>query len=358
MSDTIPSVRSARGSKKRSLRTMWARLRTVPGLGRDVSALVVAVILGLVTVVIVLNGEQFTFPWSPTLTSYTVDFQNAVAVAPGTGQEVRIAGVVVGKVLNTRPAPDGRSSEVTIALKPGHPLYANATAVLTPANPLNEMFIEVNPGGPPGALLAKHGAIPITQTHLPVQLDSVLDHLNANTRQAATTLLDTSAVALASGPASLPSGLANTDQTLKELQPVVTALQTRRQEIAQLVTAFSQISAGVGDNDTQLAALVDSAQQTLGVLGSHDTASAAQGPPSLGSPHPSPTRSRSSCLTPKTSATWPRSRSRGPRWVTSRAPPSKPMPPRSRPLFRARLHPFTRAYRSRSTSGPWSANRS
>lgn len=275
MTESAISVRSHQGRGKPSLRRIWSRIRTVPGLGRDVSAFVVVVALGLVTLLIIFNGEQVPLPWSPMMTSYTLDFQNAVSVTPGSGQEVRIAGVDVGKITGTKPARDDRSSLVTIALKPGHPVYANATAVLTPINPLNEMFIELNPGAPPATLLTTEPtskrAIPVTQTQSPVQLDSVLDHLNTNVRQAATTLIETSAVALASAPASLPSGLAATDQTLRTLQPVMTALQGRRQAISTLVHYLSQIAGAVGDNNTQLAGLVDSTQQTLAALGSHDS---------------------------------------------------------------------------------------
>ncbi|GAB2967894.1 hypothetical protein GCM10017788_60710 [Amycolatopsis acidiphila] len=223
------------------------------------------VALGLTAGGVILSQMNFHWPWESDKFTFQVEFNDAVAVSPGNSQEVRIAGVKVGDIRAAQPT-DHNTSLVTVAVDAGNTIYDNARAVLRPKNPLNEMYVEISPGGPPGKPLPPGGVIPVTQTERPVQPEEVFDHLDDRARAAVTSLLDESDVALASAPQTLPGGLTATDDTLVKLQPVVDALAKRRENIQQLVTAISQISAAAGNNDQRLTSLVDATQQTLGVL--------------------------------------------------------------------------------------------
>lgn len=255
--------------KKWSPRKTWQRLRTVPGLGRDVGALVVVVILGFTAAGTILSQMRFDWPWGSEKFAFRVEFAQAVAVSPSNGQEVRIAGVKVGDIRGSEPT-DHNTSLVTLVVGKGHTIYDNARAVLRPKNPLNEMYVEINPGGPPGKPLPPDGVIPVGQTERPIQPEEVFDHLDERSRNAIANLLGESDVALSNAPQTLPGDLNATDDTLTKLKPVVTALAARREKIRQLVTAISQISSSVGGNNERLTSLVNSLQQTLGVLAERD----------------------------------------------------------------------------------------
>ncbi|KAA9153981.1 MCE family protein [Amycolatopsis acidicola] len=246
------------------LRQTWQRVRTVPGLGRDVLAVGLVIALGLVSGGIILSHLNMHAPWSDRY-SFAADFDQAPAISPGNNQEVRIAGVRVGEITSASVTRDGHA-RVEMALDPGHTIYDNAELVLRPKNPLNEMYIEVNPGGPPGKPLPANGVIPLSRTQRPVQPDEVFDHLDDRSRNALTTLLSESDIALANAPQTLPGGLQATDGTLVKLQPVVQALRTRQDTVRQLVTAFSQIATSVGGDDQRLGQMIDSTQQTLTAL--------------------------------------------------------------------------------------------
>lgn len=256
-------------AKKRSLRHTVQRVRTVPGLGRDVSALVAVIVLGLIATGVILSQMNYTWPWDDDRFSFKIEFSEAVAVNPGKGQEVRIAGVRVGDIQDAEPTGN-HTSLVTVSIDKGHPVYDNARAILRPKNPLNEMYIELNTGGPPGRQLPPNGVLQSGQTERPVQAEEVLNHLDARSRSAVTALLNESDVALAGAQKSLPAGLNSTDATLTKLKPVMESLATRREHIRQLVTAISQLAGAAGSNDERLTSLVDSAQQTLGELASRD----------------------------------------------------------------------------------------
>lgn len=259
------------------LRRGWERVRTEPGLGKNVLALVLIVLLGLGVGGFILSNQQANWPWQSRYL-FSADFQASPAVSPGQGQEVRIAGVRVGDIREVSVSPDGRAARVKMAVEPGHTVYDNARLTLRPKSPLNEMYVELNPGKPPGKPLPEDGVLPVGNTQHPIQVDEVLGHLDDNTRAAVTSLLSESDTALVHAPDQLPPGLRTTDRVATDLRPVVEALQTRRQSIGQLVTSLSQISTATGKDDVRLTRLADSMQQTLGaVAGRNQELNAALG---------------------------------------------------------------------------------
>ncbi|WP_131766511.1 MlaD family protein [Candidatus Protofrankia californiensis] len=253
-----------------SLSRRWERVRTVPGLGRDVIALTVLVVLGIVAAVVIQSNLTPTPPWAKK-SIVKAEFASVPGVNPESSNLVTIAGVRVGKIEGWEVTKRG-TAVLTMQVEPDHTVYDNARAVLRPKNALNEMSVEINPGGPPGNPLPAKGIIPLSQTTRPVQADEVLNHLDERAQLALTDMLVESDIALARSSEQLPGGLAATDGTLTQLQPVVEALQTRREKISQLVTALSQISTAVGGNDERVAQLATATQQTLSTLASNDGA--------------------------------------------------------------------------------------
>lgn len=251
----------------------WQRVRNEPGLGRNVLVLAALIALGVGTCAYILSQQgsgTTTWPWEDRFT-LTAEFDNAPAVAPGQGQEVRIAGVQVGKIESARVSKDGKAA-LKLSLEPGYTVYDNARTVLRPKSPLNEMYVALDPGGPPGKPLPEGGTIPANQSQRPIQVDEVLAHLDTDTRHALTTMLSESDAALASAPESLADGLTATSDVARNLQPVVSALETRKETLAKLVTALAQIATAVGEDDARLAKLADGLEQTLGAAAEQNKA--------------------------------------------------------------------------------------
>lgn len=246
------------------------RLKTVPGLGRDVSALAVLMVLGVIAAVIIKSYLGGTAPWSEE-TVVKAEFAQVPGLNPKSQNSVTIAGVKVGAV-TAAEATDRGTAVVTMTLDGEYDVFENARAVLRPKNPLNEMQVELNPGTKSSGQLSEDSIIPITQTERPVQADEILDHLDERSQLALTDLLLESDVALARAPQNLADGLGATTDTLSTLEPVVKAMQTRRTKIAELVTALGDISAAVGQNDERVTRLATATQQTLSVLAESDGA--------------------------------------------------------------------------------------
>jgi phospholipid/cholesterol/gamma-HCH transport system substrate-binding protein len=246
----------------------WERARTVPGLGRDVTAIVALILAGLLVAGVILAKQRVHWPWQDEVI-LKADFRSVPAISPGNGQEVRIAGVTVGRITEAEVTDDGRA-RLTLSLDPGHPVYKDTHMVLRPKTPLNDMYVEMSQGTEQAGELKDGSVIPVDQTSNPVQIDEVLGHLDESTRAALTSLLGESDIALANAATDLPKGLDAADNVLGTFQPVVKAMAQRRESIAFLVTALQQIASAVGKDDERLQHLVTSLATTLTTLAGHD----------------------------------------------------------------------------------------
>lgn len=246
-------------------RRVLERVRTEPGLKRNVSVLVVLIALAGVAGGIILTNQRVSLPWDDKF-RFHATFAASPGVSPNHGQEVRIAGVAVGEIAGVDVDDQGKA-RLELAVEPQYKVYDNATVVLRPKSPLNEMYVELNPGSAKGKELSDGGVLPVTASQRPIQIDEVLGHLDDNSRAALTTLLQESDVALAAAPQNLPQGLNATDAVVRKLQPVLTALDSRRDTIQKLVTSLRQVSDAVGADGGRLRSLADSLQTTLSTLG-------------------------------------------------------------------------------------------
>ena len=257
--------------RHRTVRQRLAAIRAVPQLGRNMAILAVVVVLGVATTgyILVRQGDV-VWPWQHRETMYA-DFAETPGVAPGQGQQVRIAGVEVGLITGASVTKHGLA-RLTMSLQAGTAIYANAHVLEQAGNPLNEIYLDVNPGGPPARRLAPGSTIPAVDTSYPVQLGSILQHLGPAQLSGVTDLLSAANAGLQGASGNLPPDLSAANQTLADLRPVATALAARQQDLRALVSDLSTIARSVGGNDQQLASLADNAQRTLGTLAANDQA--------------------------------------------------------------------------------------
>ncbi len=250
------------------LRTTWQRIRDTKGLGRDLAIVAGLVVLASGVGGYILTHQRISFPWHERV-AFKADFEEAPGVAPGQGQEVRIAGVPVGEITAVDVSPQGRA-RLTLSLKERYgEVYRNARVWLRPKSALNEMYVLLDPGRKPAPRLRAGAVIPQAQTARPIQTDEVLVHMDDRTREAGGIALAEADAALAR-PGAIPPGLRAADATLLALRPLMEALDTRRDRIARLTTALADIATAAGADDVRLARMLDSARQTLGTLATRD----------------------------------------------------------------------------------------
>jgi phospholipid/cholesterol/gamma-HCH transport system substrate-binding protein len=242
-------------------------MRAEPGFIRNAVVVTLALALAVISAAYMVSSASFTLPFGRQ-TIYA-EFAQAPGTNPATTHKVTIAGVNVGEIVGSQVTDHG-TAKIEMNIDKKYAIYSNAHAVLTSINPLNEMFIEISPGGPPAPELRSGGVIPVGQTSRPIQVDEILHHLDTRSQHALQALLSESTAALARAPQTLPGAFRATDATVVTLKPVMEKLQVRRDKIAQLVTALTQISDAVGGNQQRIAHLSNAAEQAFGTLSAND----------------------------------------------------------------------------------------
>jgi len=246
----------------------WERLRSTPGLAKDAIIVVSVALVGILASTYVFGQYDFQTPWSKNI-EVKADFTKAPGVRPTSRQEVRIAGVTVGRIASATSTKDG-NARLTLSIEPGHTIYSNARLVLRSKSPVNVMYVALDPGGPPADPLPAGAVIPVSQTQRLVEPHVLLDNLDSRTQVALTSLINQADAALAESQRTLPAGLDATGKTLESFRPVLVQLQKRRDAIAELVTSLSRIATAVGSDQGRLARLTSGLHTTLGVLSKRD----------------------------------------------------------------------------------------
>src|SRR5262249_21206400 len=154
--------------------------------GRNLGLLALGVLLTVVVAGYMLSKASFTPPFGRQV--IRAEFNSAIGTNTATNHKVTIAGVVVGTITDTEVTDHG-TAIIEMNIGSEHEMYRNARAVLTTINPLNEMYIELSPGGPPAPRLEPGELIPISQTSRPIQADEVLHDLDERSQHAITALL-------------------------------------------------------------------------------------------------------------------------------------------------------------------------
>lgn len=248
-----------------------SRVRAVPGLGRNVVTLLGMVVLGVVVTGLILSQQRVSWPWQDTY-QFHAAFHEVPGISPGNGQEVRIAGVPTGWITAAEVDDEGRAV-LTMEIDRQHaPVHDNAHVVLRPKSPLNEMYVELDPGSPPSQPLADGEILPTTQTSRPIQIEEPLTHLDDTARTALRSLLAESDAALADAGNDLPAVLDQLGTTAESLRPVVEGLDTRRELIRRLVSSLGDIAAATGDDNARLRELVAQTTATLETIQRNDGA--------------------------------------------------------------------------------------
>lgn len=248
-------------TRKQKLAVAWRRVRTEPGLGKNVGVIIGLIVIASIAGSIILSNQRYTLPWADKLVIKAA-FEATPGVSVGQGQEVRVSGVPVGEII-AADVDDAGDAVLTLRLEPGTKIYDNATFVMRPKSPLNEMYVTVAPGGPPGLLVEDGQTVPVTNSRRPIQVDEVLAALDDKARSGVTALLSEADDALATAPTSLPAGLDGVTTVSQNLAPVAAELDTRRENLRTLVTSVAQISAAVGENDGRLVELAAALQASL-----------------------------------------------------------------------------------------------
>jgi phospholipid/cholesterol/gamma-HCH transport system substrate-binding protein len=219
-------------------------------------------VTGLLTLLVLGVATYLGFTKSiPFRHHYTLQavFPSANNIRPGS--PVRIAGVNVGKVTKVGHVEEGQQAAlVTMRIdKKGLPIHRDARMKIRPRIFLEgNFFVDVSPGSLQAPVVHDGDRIPINQTSAPVQLDQVLDALQAPTRADLQALLrELSAGLSGEGARGYNRSIPYWKPAYRDSAIVADALQgTQDHDLSRYVDKAGQTAAAIDRNRVQLQSLV------------------------------------------------------------------------------------------------------
>jgi ABC-type transporter Mla subunit MlaD len=180
----------------------------------------------------------------PLRSYYTVHalFANADNLTPH--DQIRVAGRLVGQVLNPRVYHG--LAEIDMQLDPSvKPLLSDTTVLVRPRSPIGVRFVQVIPGTR-GVPLANGATIQAAQTSSATGLDTVLGTLDTTRRAEAQTLFNQLGIGFLGRGAGLRNTISNAPSFLSDTQSVAAAVNARGGAPARFIRG-SQGAAAAAD---------------------------------------------------------------------------------------------------------------
>jgi phospholipid/cholesterol/gamma-HCH transport system substrate-binding protein len=219
----------------------------------------------------------------------TIDayFKTATAIYPG--DEVRVAGVKVGRITAIEPA--GGRVKMVLSVDRSVPVPAQAEAVIVAANLIAARYVELTPayqssrGGP---TMADGAVIPLERTAVPVEWDEVKSQLmRLATQLGPSSQVSTPAIArfinstadaldgngdklrqtlaqLSGVGRILANGSGNIVDTVKNLQTLVSTLRDSKTQIVQFQGRFATLTSVLNNNRSDLDAALTNLSAAVG----------------------------------------------------------------------------------------------
>jgi len=237
----------------------------------------------VVLVAVLVGGAYVLFSAGGGGRKLTAYFTSAVGLYPG--DQVRILGVPVGEIESIEPRPS--DVKITMRVKDGVKVPADAKAVIMSPNLVAARFIQLTPAFTGGPSLPDNASIDLTRTAVPVEWDEVKEALTqlsvslspaagemqgplgAAINQAADTLngngdsFHNALRELAQVAGRLGDSRSDIFGTVKNLQVLVDALSQSNEQIVQFAGHVASVSQVLADSSRDLDHTLGSLNQAL-----------------------------------------------------------------------------------------------
>jgi phospholipid/cholesterol/gamma-HCH transport system substrate-binding protein len=185
------------------------------------------------------------------------------------GSDVLIAGAKAGSVQDI--ALDGNQTLVTIALDDAYaPVHANASVTVRPKSLLGEKYVALDPGS--SDVLPSGSRLPRTQVARAVELQDVVNSLDAPTREKLRTLVISLGGGLAGQGLATNQTLSYGRQDLDHLAAITDTLAARDQDLQKVIQGLDAVTAELAQSDRrqELGALIHNSEVLLHSLAQQD----------------------------------------------------------------------------------------
>ena len=203
-------------------------------------------------------------------------FSNAAGLIPG--QNVEIAGAVVGSVSSIHLTPDHRAL-VTMDVQSGFvPFRSDAGCEIKPQSLIGEKFVECDPGSPDAKPLPDHDGtptVPLARTHAPVDIDLVFAALREPYVNRLSLIVNELGTGLAGRPHDLQQAIKRAAPALQESDRVLQIVNRDRALLGRLIDRTDTVLAQVAPRSGDVTRFVDRAARVSDTVAQHRGALAA-----------------------------------------------------------------------------------
>jgi phospholipid/cholesterol/gamma-HCH transport system substrate-binding protein len=237
---------------------MTSRRRTY---GKFVAVFVAIGGLGIAASIYTVVHQRLSLPFTNTYT-IRASFNAADGVVSGLGQPVNVVGVKVGEVTDASLSNGQALVTMQIDRNELPHVWANASAVLQPITPLEDMQIDLRPGTRSAGPIGPNATLAIGNTTSPVQLSDLLSTLDTDTRTFLTSLISSIGQGTQGRGSDIRRILTTLGPTAGDVAQISSALAARRTELSSLVHNLAVVT-HAASQDRQLASVVAAGDQTL-----------------------------------------------------------------------------------------------
>lgn len=207
----------------------------------------------------------------PLLPGYKVGATFAACEGLVPQSDVAVAGVKVGSVDAITSDAKG-NAVVAMRINPDVKLRSDTRAVCRPKSLLGEKYVELVRNRGSSAPYLKDGAqLPPSQTGQSVEIDSILDNMDADTRAAFSTTLRELGVALDGRAVDVNTSIPQAAGVAANLRPLAQISDRRQQQIDQILKDLAVIMSALADEQDALGHLIDDGNATFGAIAARDS---------------------------------------------------------------------------------------
>jgi virulence factor Mce-like protein len=191
------------------------------------------------------------------------------------GQQVKIAGAVVGKVDDINLAPGPKARIVMTVARRFAPFRADASCRILPEGLISENFVECDPGSTGRPALSPYDGLPtvtLPNTAVPTSLQDVIDVFSLPVDQRLRVIVNELGIATAGRGEDLNALVRRTNPALAQSRRVLSIIAAQRNQIARAVGQTDRVLAALARRSRDVRTFVDRAGAVARTTAQHRTA--------------------------------------------------------------------------------------
>lgn len=235
-----------------------------------------AVIIGVFAIACLVGMEYLALnigQAKPIIHGYRVRAVFSDADGIPTAADVRVAGIVVGKVVSVgHDAAYPGKSVVTMEINDprADPVYANGSAKVRPKTLLGEKYIDLQVGSSVAEALPDEGLLPPDRASKDVANDEIFNAFDAKTREQQQQVLQALDAATQQRAGDVQAILPQLDTVVRNLDPIARVYNKDDPQVNDILQNLDTLLRALADEHQQLGGLLANGRVALGAIAQRD----------------------------------------------------------------------------------------